>query len=163
MSSHPPPTTSETPCPSSPTLSTSSWASSMLPSTPHDASPAPTEPRIQAVLQEREATLNKALEELENDKAKLAQEKVLREQERKINDLNRSNNDQERKINAATRAELARQKARVEASWHCNIPSHGFNGDLKSRDLVVMGVMAGCVIPFGFLVWTAVKVQVEKR
>ncbi|KFY59737.1 hypothetical protein V496_05566 [Pseudogymnoascus sp. VKM F-4515 (FW-2607)] len=162
MSSHPPPATSETPCPSSPTLSNSSWASSMLPSAPRGASPAPAEPGIQAVLQEREAALKKALEKLEDEKARLAQEKALRVLERKTNDLDRSNNDQARKINAATREELAREKVRVEARWRCNIPTHRFNGEVSElRAFVAMGVMAGCVIPFGYVVWTAVKVQVE--
>lgn len=113
----------------------------MLPSTPRDTSPAPAEHSAQAILQEREAALKKALEKLKYEKARLVQEKALRELERTTNDLNRSNNDLERQINAATRAELAREKVRVEAKRLCNIPSHGSNGGvLKLRGFVVIGV-----------------------
>ncbi|OBT61685.1 hypothetical protein VE03_09423 [Pseudogymnoascus sp. 23342-1-I1] len=109
MSYHPPQTTSELPHPSSPTLSSCSWASSMLPPPSRDASPPPG-PNAQTSLEEREAALKKAQEELIREKAELACEWVLWEHEketnhldRKNNDVTRNNNDRDRKTNDLAR------------------------------------------------------------
>ncbi|KFY24799.1 hypothetical protein V493_05018 [Pseudogymnoascus sp. VKM F-4281 (FW-2241)] len=60
------------PRPSSPASSTTSWASSMLPASPNDSSPNTGDGATQIALQEREAALSEALQELAVKQAKLA-------------------------------------------------------------------------------------------
>ena len=166
MSDNPPPTT-PSPRPSSPALSSSSWASFMLPSTPRDTSPTPSSHTASASLREHETALQKALKGLADEKVKLAQEKDLRERERKANDVERRNNDTYRENNERVRTDLERDRANLAARQRAagpvyTSPVHGHSR--KHEDWKILAWILGglaCVIPGFFALGTVATVQVE--
>ncbi|OBT38823.1 hypothetical protein VE00_10954 [Pseudogymnoascus sp. WSF 3629] len=130
LSDNPPPPPTPPLRPSSPTPSTSSWASSLLLTTPHDITFTPEEANGHATLLEREAAISQALlereealstaiqdheealsialQELADERAKLALEKAVQEQKQRANERDRG-------YLQALKASLLQEKAELAA------------------------------------------------
>ncbi|KFY74729.1 hypothetical protein V499_05262, partial [Pseudogymnoascus sp. VKM F-103] len=126
--------------PSSPASSTISWASSLLPPTPSDVFSTPFEHNGLASLLDRESALLQALQELESERAQVAQEKAALEQEQEIT-------KRERRNLQSFQANLVREKIDQMAKKRCSTPTWK-DGNAELWEMVAVGaavvVLASC-------------------
>ncbi|OBT84769.1 hypothetical protein VE02_08098 [Pseudogymnoascus sp. 03VT05] len=168
MSENPPPPSSP-PCPSSPTLSTCSWTSSLLLPTPYDISTMPSDHNGLATLLERKSALFNALQELADEKAKIAEErsklteeKAQLAQEKEAYEEVQKIDKRHRRSVQAFEARLVGEEIDMKAKKRSSAPSRKYETP-EVWELVAGGMavatVATCIIPVGFMVGTMIRLQ----
>ncbi|OBT77996.1 hypothetical protein VF21_03155 [Pseudogymnoascus sp. 05NY08] len=155
--------------PSSPTLSTCSWTSSLLLPTPYDISTTPSDHNGRATLLERESALLNAFQELADEKAKMAEERSKLTEEKAQLAQEKEAYKEVQKIDKRDRRNLQAFQARLvgeeidrAAKMRSSAPTDKY-ATPEVWELLVGGAavatVATCIIPAGFMVGTMIRLQ----